>query len=398
MSTASEDRFNDLMRQKLQQCRIICNFVDPMVDLKSKSMKQSYLREILHAVSQPRYLRLFEPETFVPFFAMIKTNLIRAMPPVSELVKVPMAGDDVTCPLYESAWSHLEIVYEIFKSFLESSLFDASLFVDHIDASFLARFVQLFNSPDQRERDALKMVLYRLYVRFVIRRPAIRRAIQNVFLTYIYETHNFCGIAELLDIIKLIVNGYIVPLKHEHIDFLVSILMPLHTSDFLHLFHASLTCCVMHYIQKDPSLIVVIVRQLFKLWPISCSFRESLFVCEVCQIVEVMSMEQFASISRQLFHKIGNCIASNNSQVSESAILLWKNDQFVRFTTLCASNLFPIIFPYLYHTATSHWNTEIKNLAVSVIRICMETSPGVFDSFCRTTKAREQQEIHRMLA
>jgi serine/threonine-protein phosphatase 2A regulatory subunit B' len=154
----------------------------------------------------------------------------------------------------------------------------------------------------------------------------------------------------------------------------------------------------MQYIQKDPSLVVAIVRRLLRLWPISCSLRESLFICELCQIIDVMSVEQFMSLSRQLFHKIGDCIASNNFQVSECAMLLWKNDRFVRLTTLHASDLFPIICPHLYYTGTTHWNTAIKNLAVSVIRICMETSPQVFDSFCRTMKVREQQDMDRMLA
>jgi serine/threonine-protein phosphatase 2A regulatory subunit B' len=366
-----------------------------MADLKSKSMKQSYLQEILDAVSQPRSFRLFTPETFAVFFAMIKANLIRAIPPVPEVAKVPMVGDDPTDTLYESAWPHLELVYEIFKRFLKSAVFAASLFVDEIDGSFLARFVQLFNSPDQRERAALKMVLHQLYLRFVVRRPAIRIAIQNVFLMYIDENRYFCGITELLDMMMLIVGGYVVPLTQEHVDFLVNILIPLHTSSFLHLFHTSLTCCVMQYIEKDPSLVVVIVRRLFRLWPVSCSLRELLFMGELRQIVEVMNMEQFASLSRQLFHKIGNCIASNNLQVSESAMVFWKNDKFLRFTTLHARDLFPIICPHLYRTGTTHWNTAIKNLAVSVIRICMETSPHVFDSFCRTMKVREQDEIDK---
>jgi serine/threonine-protein phosphatase 2A regulatory subunit B' len=397
MSSVSEDKFNDLMRQKLQQCRIICNFVDPMADLKSKSVKQGYLQEILDAISQPKFFKLFEPETFGVFFQMVKANLIRAIPPVPALAKVPMVGDDVTDTLYESAWPHLELVYEIFKRFLESSLFDASLFVDYIDQGFLARFLQLFNTSDQRERDALKMVLHRLYLKFVQKRPAIRLAIQHIFLTYIYETRYFCGITELLDIMISIVNGYVVPLKQEHIDFLVKILIPLHTSYFLHLFNTSLSYCVMQYIQKDPTLIVVVVRELFKLWPIWCSFKELLFMHEISQIVDMMSLEQFVTLSKQLFHKIGRCVTSNNFQVSESAMLLWKNDRFVQFTTMHAKDLFPILCPYLYRTGTVHWNTPIKNLAVSVIRICMETAPQVFDAFSKTMKAQEQQELERLL-
>jgi len=122
-----------------------------------------------------------------------------------------------------------------------------------------------------------------------------------------------------------------------------------------------------------------------------------LFMHEIGQIVEMMSMEQFVQLSKPLFHKIGRCVTSNNFQVSEAAMLLWKNDRFVQFTTLRARDLFPIICPYLYRTGTVHWNTAIKNLAVSVIRICMETSPQVFDDFSKRMKGQEQQELERML-
>ena len=200
MSSVTEDKFNDLMRQKLQQCRIICNYADPMDDLKNKARKQTYLQEILDHISQPRYFKLFEPETFKVFFAMIKGNIIRAIPPIPALAKVPMIGDDINDTIYESSWPHLELVYQIFQRFLESTLMDPSQFVQYIDQSFISRFLGLFNASDQRERDALKMVLHRLYLKFVQQRGQIRQGIQHVFYTYIYETRYFCGITELLEI------------------------------------------------------------------------------------------------------------------------------------------------------------------------------------------------------
>ena len=95
LSSVTEDKFNDMLRQKLQQCRIVCNFADPMGDLKSKQLKQTYLQEILDHISQPRFYRLMEPETIQMLFAMIKANVIRTLPPIPDLAKVPMIGDDI---------------------------------------------------------------------------------------------------------------------------------------------------------------------------------------------------------------------------------------------------------------------------------------------------------------
>ena len=398
LASATEDKFNEMLRQKLQQCRIICNFADPMADLKSKQLKQTYLQEILDHISQPRFYRLMEPETIQNLFTMIKANVIRTLPPIPDLAKVPMIGDDINDTIYESAWTHLELVYQIFQRFLESALLDPASVEQYVDSSFISNFLFLFNASDARERDALKMVLHRLYLKFVTKRPLIRQAIQHVLYTYIYETKYFSGINEILEIMISIINGYAVPLKQEHKDFLIKILLPLHTSNFLHTFHSNLFYCVSQYIKKDQDLIPIIVREMLKLWPVSCSLKELIFLSNFSKIFDQMTDEQFKDLMYDLFHRIGLCITSNNFQISEAGMLLWKNDRFVKCIKNNAKELYPIICPFLYKTGTNHWNTAIKNLAVSVIRICMETAPDVFDAFSRTMKAQAQQEQQRKAA
>jgi serine/threonine-protein phosphatase 2A regulatory subunit B' len=396
LSSVSEDKFNEMLRQKLQQCRIVCNFADPMADLKSKALKQTYLQEILEHISQPRYYRLMEPETHGMLFTMIKANVIRSLPPIPDLAKVPMIGDDINDTIYESAWPHLELIYQIFLRFLESTLLEPASVEQYVDSSFIAKFLLLFNASDARERDSLKMVLHRLYLKFVSKRQLIRQAIQHIFYTYIYETRYFSGINELLEIMISIINGYAIPLKQEHKDFLIRIILPLHTSNFLHTFRTNLFFCVQQYIKKDAELIPIIVRELLKLWPVSCSLKELIFISELSEIFNSMSDEQFKDLMFDLFHRVGLCITSDNFQVSEAGMLLWKSDRFIKCIKTNAKDLYPIICPFLYKTGTNHWNTPIKNLAVSVIRICMEIAPDVFEAFSRTMKAQAQEEQKKL--
>ena len=49
-----------------------------------------------------------------------------------------------------------------------------------------------------------------------VRRPYIRRAINHVFYRFVYETERHNGIAELLEILGSIINGFALPLKEEH--------------------------------------------------------------------------------------------------------------------------------------------------------------------------------------
>lgn len=47
-------------------------------------------------------------------------------------------------------------------------------------------------------------------------RPYIRRAINHVFYRFVYETERHNGVAELLEILGSIINGFALPLKEEH--------------------------------------------------------------------------------------------------------------------------------------------------------------------------------------
>jgi len=71
-------------------------------------------------------------------------------------------------------------------------------------------------------------VLHRIYGKFLGLRAFIRKQINNIFLRFIYETEHFNGVGELLEILGSIINGFALPLKMEHKQFLVKVLIPLH--------------------------------------------------------------------------------------------------------------------------------------------------------------------------
>ncbi len=56
----------------------------------------------------------------------------------------------------------------------------------------------------------------------------IRKSINSIFYRFIFETERHNGIAELLEILGSIINGFALPLKDEHKFFLLKALLPLH--------------------------------------------------------------------------------------------------------------------------------------------------------------------------
>lgn len=71
---------------------------------------------------------------------------------------------------------------------------------------------------------------------------------------FIYETEKFNGVAELLEILGSIINGFALPLKVEHRQFLAKVLLPLHTTKTLNQYQAQLAYCIVQFIEKDPEL------------------------------------------------------------------------------------------------------------------------------------------------
>ena len=51
-----------------------------------------------------------------------------------------------------------------------------------------------------------------------------------------------------------IINGFALPLKVEHKQFLVKVLIPLHKVRGLAQYQAQLAYCVVQFLEKDPSL------------------------------------------------------------------------------------------------------------------------------------------------
>lgn len=71
---------------------------------------------------------------------------------------------------------------------------------------------------------------------------------------FIYETERHNGVAELLEILGSIINGFALPLKDEHKSFLLKVLLPLHKVRSLSVYHPQLAYCVVQFLEKDPTL------------------------------------------------------------------------------------------------------------------------------------------------
>jgi serine/threonine-protein phosphatase 2A regulatory subunit B' len=394
---------SQLLVRKVRLCSVVFTFTetpDSPSEAADKETKRSTLLELVN------YLTVFKPafaeEELEEIFEMLMCNLCRPLPPTT-LDMQGIYNPEEDEPQSESTWPHLQVVYEFLLRLATSTETESKLLAKFFNRQFVLHLLALFDSEDPRERDYLKTILHRIYGNFMGLRPFIRRAINHVFYKFIYETDRHNGIAELLEILGSIINGFALPIKEQHKQFLARVLMPLHKVSFISVFHPQLSYCVTQFLEKDASLAPVIVKPILKFWPILSSKKELLFLQEVEEILDRVEAHNLGDAQVPLFKRIATCINSPHFQVSERSIYVLNNDVILRFVTNNRQTLVPILCKALTSNTwlqrhdqeaeaeseppawrqgmrwqeQGHWNPTIVELTQDILRLFQEMDQGL---------------------
>ncbi|KAG9096362.1 Serine/threonine-protein phosphatase 2A 56 kDa regulatory subunit delta isoform, partial [Ceratobasidium sp. UAMH 11750] len=384
----------ELFVRKLRQCSTLFDFNDASAELKGKQIKAATLHEMLEYITTQRGVisELIYPEVI----SMFANNLFRTIPPQGNPTGDAFDPEEDE-PVLELAWPHLQIVYEFFLRFVESPDFNTNVAKRYIDQSFVLQLLELFDSEDPRERDFLKTTLHRIYGKFLNLRAFIRKSINNVFYQFIYETERHNGIAELLEILGSIINGFALPLKEEHKMFLTRVLIPLHKVKSLSLYHPQLAYCVVQFLEKDSGLTEEVLRGLLRYWPKVNSPKEVMFLNEVEEVLDVIDPAEFVKIQEPLFRQLARCVNSQHFQVAERALYYWNNEYIVNLMGDNIAIILPLVFPALYQNSKTHWNRTIHGMVYNALKLFMEINPELFEQCVQNFKHDrqvEQQKLH----
>ncbi|PIN09043.1 Serine/threonine protein phosphatase 2A, regulatory subunit [Handroanthus impetiginosus] len=386
----SSERMN-LFISKLSLCCVVFDFTDPAKDIQEKELKRATLLELLEFVSEnpPK----FSEPAILASCKMCSINLFRVFPPSSRSRTISSGeNDNDDEPTFDPAWSHLQIVYDFLVKFVTSSSLEAKVAKKHVNHAFILKIIDLFDSEDPRERDCLKAILHRIYGKFMVHRPFIRKSVSNVFYRFVFEVDKHNGIAELLEIFGSVITGFALPLKEEHKIFLWKALIPLHKPKSLGVYFQQLSYCVTQFIEKDPKLAGSVIMGLLKYWPITNSQKEVMFLSEIEEILEVISMTEFQKIMVPLFCRLRHCINSYHFQVAERALFFWNNDQILKLVAHNRQVILPLVFPALEINAQKHWNHSVLNLTLNVKKMLTEMDEALILA-CISNYREEQEKL-----
>lgn len=390
-----------LFIRKLQICSIVFEFSDSLKFAREKETKRQTLVELVDFI-QSGSGRLTEPVQ-EELIRMIGSNIFRCLPPASHENSASENADPEEEDSYlDPAWPHLQIVYELLLRYVVSSDTDTKVAKRYIDHSFVLHLLELFDSEDPREREYLKTILHRIYGKFMVHRPFIRKSINNIFYRFIFETERHSGIGELLEILGSIINGFALPMKEEHKLFLVRALIPLHKPKTMAAYHQQLSYCITQFVEKDFKLADTVIRGLLKYWPVTNCQKEVLYLGELEEVLEATQAAEFQRCMVSLFKQIGKCLNSSHFQVAERALFLWNNDHIVSLIAQNRGVIFPIIFDALEKNMQGHWNQAVHGLTANVRKMFLDMDSELFEEcqqkyMDKEAKAKLEEE-HRQMA
>lgn len=386
----------ELFKKKIEECCKIYDFRTGLLDdLDLRDGKITILLEFQDIImDEPDLIMSFE-SLYEQLFRMFSVNIFRPLPPSSNQ-NVPEFDPEEDEPPLEPSWPHLQLVYNVIIRFLDSPHFDVNRAKPYIDNRFVTKLLDLFESEDPRERDFLKTMLHRVYANFLSLRLFIRRQMNNIFFSFVYETEYHNGIADLLEVLGSIVHGFVMPLKEEHKTLLLKVLLPLHKARTLSAYHAQLSYCIVQFIEKDHTLTEPVINSLLRYWPKVHSTKEVMFLNEIEEILDIIEPSEFQKIMVVLFKQLARCITSNQFQVAERVLYFWNNEYVLSLINDNVQTVLPIVFPALHIDPNTHWNKTIHGLIYNALKLSTEMNQKLFDELVQQHKAQKEERAQAL--
>ncbi|KAJ1436330.1 Protein phosphatase 2A, regulatory B subunit, B56 [Sesbania bispinosa] len=387
---------NEELLSSISYCTFVFTFTDPSespAQRDSKRLQLSRLIAMLKSSKKPLHEKVLGP-----LVAMISANLFRPLPPPANPSAISdLLEEEDPISTFSPIWSHLQVVYEILLRLVNFT--DPKVLREYIDHSFLHNLLALFQSEDPRERESLKNVYHKIYSKFISDRSMMRKSMTDVLLNYVFETEKHPGIADLLEIWGTIINGFTVPLKEEHKLFLMRVLIPLHKTKGVQVYHRQLAYCVSQFVQKEPMLGGVVVRGILRYWPVTNCQKEILLIGELEDLVENLDPDQYRKLALPICTQITKCINSWNSQVAERALYVWNNEQFYKMASTGTVEVFPVIVEGMEKNLKWHWSKSVRQLTESVKVMLEDMDPDLYAKVLMDIKTKEseahQQDMER---
>jgi len=386
-----------LLLSKLEICRVVYDFrVDTMA--REKEKKRVTLVALIELLSNATK-DTFTVSILEACAKMVSVNLFRILE-IRKREPIDLLEFDDEEPYSEPAWPHLQLVYEFLRLFFACKEMDPKVACNYFNQRCTMRLLELLDSDDSREREAVKIIVMKYYSRFTSMRSSVRKELQFACIRAAHEEETPNGMAELLELQSKVISGFTAPLKEEQTNLLLRVLIPLHKVGTFMFFHTQLIHCMNQFIQKDASLCYDIVKAVLFFWPCSYGAKQVHFIEELEQLLALLPPADFLRLRDEVLRRIILVITCPNSLVAERGLQLWSNAPFAKLINQHREAMFPSIISALYGNATEHWFGAVHGRTFDVLKMLVEADEHLFEEASaahrRFSEDRERLEEKRL--
>jgi serine/threonine-protein phosphatase 2A regulatory subunit B' len=135
----------------------------------------------------------------------------------------------------------------------------------------------------------------------------------------------------------------------------------------------------MLFLTKDRTLAIALLDGLLKYWPFANCIKETLFLTELQEILEVCEVDKIEHLIPKLFKRIVRSIGGIHLQVADRAMCFFENDYFLNILKTYKDKTFPMLVPVIVDLADNHWHKILQESLIALKTILKEIDPFAFE-------------------
>jgi len=146
----------------------------------------------------------------------------------------------------------------------------------------------------------------------------------------------------------------------------------------------------MLFLTKDRTLALPLLEGLLRYWPFANSVKETLFLTELQEVLEVCEVDKIDGLVIKLFKRIVKCIGGIHLQVADRAMCFFENDYFLNVLKNYKDKTFPMLVPVIVDLAENHWHKILQESLIALKTILKEIDPLAFDEALKMNSKQKQ--------
>lgn len=149
----------------------------------------------------------------------------------------------------------------------------------------------------------------------------------------------------------------------------------------------------MLFLTKDRTLAIPLLDGLLKYWPFANCVKETLFLTQLQEVLEVVEVEKMEHLISKLFKRIVRCIGGIHLQIADRAMCFFENDYFLNILKTYKEKTFPMLVPVIVDLAENHWHKILQESLIALKTILKEIDPMTFEESLKMSPAQKKQYI-----